>query len=215
MMISVIFNQILPTLLLICVMSFLTIFILYSAILAIYSFQRKKPIIDAPRETIIERRFAVLVPAHNEENTVSRCISSLNKQNYPSGLIDIIVIADNCTDRTAEVVREHNITCFERHEPRLRGKGQALNWALNLIQLDDFDAVVFIDADAVVDESFFLYMNTHLERGSLVIQSVNGRPGAHTRCLLCSRTRSGTRREFRIQSKGPIASHTSAGPCER
>ena len=46
-------------------------------------------------------RFAVLIPARNEEMVISGLIDSIHRQDYPTELIDIYVIADNCTDSTA------------------------------------------------------------------------------------------------------------------
>ena len=47
-----------------------------------------------------------IIPAHNEESVVRNLIESLKKQNYPQELLDIYVIADNCTDRAQEIAEE-------------------------------------------------------------------------------------------------------------
>lgn len=52
------------------------------------------------------KRFLVLLPARNEANVMNRLMSNLRQINYPSELIDFLVIADNCSDNTADVVRE-------------------------------------------------------------------------------------------------------------
>ena len=51
-------------------------------------------------------RFAVVVSARNESAVIADLIHSIKVQNYPQELIDVFVIADNCTDDTAEVARE-------------------------------------------------------------------------------------------------------------
>lgn len=155
------------------VLSFLTLAVGFCIFYAIMSFRIK---IDEPlkKDVAVTNRFAVIIPAYNEERTITSCIESVKEQKYPLDHIDIIVIADNCTDRTADLSRELGATCLERHNPQLRGKGHALNWAFHLVPLDNYDAVVIIDADSVVDKDYFYYMNQHLEKGSLVIQAVNG-----------------------------------------
>ena len=52
------------------------------------------------------RRFAVLIAARNEESCIAGLIESLRAQHYPEELLDIYVVADNCTDDTAERARE-------------------------------------------------------------------------------------------------------------
>ncbi len=54
----------------------------------------------------MQRKFAFIVPAHNEELALARTVRSLRAVDYPKSLFDVIVIADNCTDRTAEIARE-------------------------------------------------------------------------------------------------------------
>ena len=56
---------------------------------------------DAP----MTNRYAVLISARNEENVIGNLIGSIRDQTYPSDLIDIWLVADNCTDNTADVVR--------------------------------------------------------------------------------------------------------------
>src|ERR1051325_2392432 len=67
-------------------------------------------------------RLLFLVPAHNEELLIGACVDSLKALRYPAGRFDIVVIADNCDDRTAELARASGAACLERHGPGLRGK---------------------------------------------------------------------------------------------
>ena len=73
-------------------------------------------------------RFLVLVPAHNEEALLPELLSSLKAMDYPRSLCDVHVVADNCTDATAAVAREHGVQVHERQNETARGKGHALNW---------------------------------------------------------------------------------------
>ncbi|MGB6295052.1 MAG: glycosyltransferase family 2 protein [Rivularia sp. (in: cyanobacteria)] len=94
-------------------------------------------------------KFKILIPAHNEEVVIDSTLNDLkakldNSQN-------IVVIADNCTDATAEIARSHGVKVIERHQPNLRGKGYALDYGLNYLKSEPPDVVVFVDADCKVD----------------------------------------------------------------
>src|SRR5215468_7419304 len=52
-----------------------------------------------------QTRVAVIVPAHDEELVIERCIRSLQTQSYPRGRYEIVVIADNCSDDTASAAQ--------------------------------------------------------------------------------------------------------------
>ncbi len=80
----------------------ITIFWLYQLMVSICSLVKLK---DKPLIENKKNRFMAIIPAHNEEAVVANLVESLKKQDYPKDLLDIYVIADNCTDRTAEVAR--------------------------------------------------------------------------------------------------------------
>ena len=85
------------------------------------------------KESSIENRFlniGVLISAYNEENGIALAIKDILASNYPSDRITIFVVADNCTDRTAEKARNAGALVFERFNSVSRGKGQALDWFL-------------------------------------------------------------------------------------
>src|SRR5256885_2297458 len=76
-------------------------------------------------------RLAVLIPAHNEELLVARCVRSLLTQTWPERQRRVIVIADNCSDSTARVAREAGAEVWQRTDPDAPGKGRALRWAID------------------------------------------------------------------------------------
>jgi len=126
----------------------------------------------APSGTKLQRKFAVIVPAHNEEIALARTVRSLRAIEYPKSLFDVIVVADNCTDRTAEIGREEGATVLERTNVTERGKGYALRWCFDQI-LDDahaYDAVIIIDADSRATKNFLTVMNQYLEHGAKAVQ---------------------------------------------
>ena len=118
------------------------------------------------------KRFALLTAAHNEEAVIRYHIESLRKLNYPRELYDIYIIADNCTDQTADVARREGVNVFERFS-KLRGKGFALEWMfneLNKMEEKQYDAICLFDSDNVVSSNFLLEMNAKLKQGHRSIQ---------------------------------------------
>ncbi len=72
-------------------------------------------------------RFAVLVAARNEEAVIGQLIESIQMQDYPSELVDVYVVADNCDDSTASVAREKGAFVYERFNKVHVGKGYAFS----------------------------------------------------------------------------------------
>jgi 1,2-diacylglycerol 3-beta-glucosyltransferase len=117
------------------------------------------------------RRFTVLVPARNEEKLIARTLVSLRALDYDKELVRVVVIADRCTDRTAEIARDEGATCLERDEPGEGGKGQALSWAFETLLPDDrADAFVVVDADTIVDTGVLSAFSRHLDSGAEAVQ---------------------------------------------
>lgn len=141
---------------------------LYLLALALASFRR----LPAPARIAPPARLAVLVPAHDEEELVGRCVASLVAQAYPAGRFRILVIADNCEDRTAEVARAAGAEVLERRDDR-RGKGHALRWAMDrlLTEAEPPDAVVVVDADSVADPGLLAQLAGALVAGADAAQA--------------------------------------------
>lgn len=145
---------------------------LYLLLLTVAScFARRGPQASCPPT----KRFAILVPAHNEEPTIGTLLANLRTINYPTALYSVHVVADNCTDRTAAVAREFGVTVHERHNRAAPGKGNALNWLFDRLHAGDhtYDAVVILDADSIVSANFLREMNAGLCQGKQAVQSFN------------------------------------------
>jgi cellulose synthase/poly-beta-1,6-N-acetylglucosamine synthase-like glycosyltransferase len=130
----------------------------------------------SPTRVRPRHRFALLIPAHNEERQLPRLLRSIAAVDYPWHLYDVHVIADNCTDRTAAVAAGAGALVHERRDERQRGKGYALRWLLADIRGSgrQYDAYVIIDADSVVSTNLLAVMNDHLARGDQVVQCYDG-----------------------------------------
>lgn len=118
-------------------------------------------------------KYAVIVCARNEETVISNLVDSIRAQDYPAELIDIVLVADNCTDKTAEVGRSLGIRVYERFDDTLKGKGYALNYVLHRLDEDlgedYYDAFVVFDADNILTENFFTEINKTFSDGYEVV----------------------------------------------
>jgi cellulose synthase/poly-beta-1,6-N-acetylglucosamine synthase-like glycosyltransferase len=101
-------------------------------------------------------RFALVIPAHNESGQIETILHDAKALDYPAGAFTTIVIADNCTDDTADRARLSGATVLERHDLENRGKGQALDWMLRQHQelLRKFEGLAIVDADMEMDAGF-------------------------------------------------------------
>ncbi|NLM09445.1 MAG: glycosyltransferase family 2 protein [Clostridiaceae bacterium] len=117
-------------------------------------------------------RFAVVIPAHNEERVIRSMVGSLNKQQYPKELFDIFVICDNCTDNTEYEAGKAGTQVLVRYNDTEKGKGYALEWAFARIFAlkEQYDAICVFDADNVVSGTFLNEINKMLNDGHEVIQ---------------------------------------------
>ena len=147
----------------------INMFWLYQFIISITSLIKFK---EKPMLTDKEHRFIIALPANNEEGVIGNLIKSLQMQDYDKSLYDIYVIADNCTDGTANVARENGAIVYERFDADKKTKGYALNWFLDKMKdkKEDYDALLVFDADNVVDKNFLNVMNKKLCQGEVLVQ---------------------------------------------
>lgn len=116
-------------------------------------------------------RFAVAIPAHNEEKVIAETVRRLRQLDYPAELFAIHVVADHCSDRTAELARAAGATAHERTDGPRTGKGAALSWLFARVLADPgYDAVVVFDGDTRVAPDFLRVMDARLAAGDPVIQ---------------------------------------------
>jgi hypothetical protein len=115
----------------------------------------------------------VLVPAHNEEDLVGRCVAGLLTQTLPRRQYRVVVIADNCSDATARVAIAAGAEVWVRTDPEATGKGAALAWAFRrtFSETDPPDAVVVVDADSKPDLDFLRALEAELSHGAEVVQA--------------------------------------------
>ncbi len=123
----------------------------------------------------IQHKYAVLVAARNEEKVIGNLVESIRRQDYPTELVDIFVVADNCTDNTAEVAKKEGAICYERFDSEHRTKGFALQFLVECIRKDygikAYDAYFLFDADNLLAPDYISRMNDAFDAGEQIVTS--------------------------------------------
>ena len=146
----------------------LTVMLIYQLYLTVFGFRRDT---RDYQDHEPESRFLVLVPAHNEEKVIGDMIRNLQAMDYPAELYDFYIIADNCTDGTAEVARSlgANVLVHEKDGPDApTGKPIALKAALEALgdYAARYDLLMIFDADNLMDTNMFREVNSQfLDKG--------------------------------------------------
>ena len=142
---------------------------LYYFVIGIFGFIPKK---ETSKPSDRKNKFALLVAAHDEEMVIGNMVDSLMAIDYDKDFYDVFVIADNCTDNTAAVAREHGAIVYERFNNVQRGKGFALEWMFDkLFNMENqYDYIGIFDADNLVDSQFLCEMNKQINKGYNVVQ---------------------------------------------
>lgn len=121
-----------------------------------------------------DKKFLVLIPAHEEAIVIKQAIDSIKDTDYNQELVEIVVLADNCTDSTADIARGMGVQVLERHDNEKFGKGYVIEWALSKIDIDNYDAVTVIDADNIIEKNYFKVNAGLLDNGVDIIQAYFG-----------------------------------------
>ena len=114
-------------------------------------------------------RYAAVISARNEAGVIGELIHTLKQQNYPTDLLDVYVVADNCTDDTAQVSRRAGAIVYERFNQHKKGKGYALDYLFRTLAhegRDQYDGYLIFDADNLVDPNFVSEMNKVFDSGN-------------------------------------------------
>ena len=114
----------------------------------------------------------VLIPAHDEEETIAHCVGTFAQQTYPRERFQVVVVADNCSDDTAAAAARAGAEVLVRDDPGARGKGQALRWGIDRLLARDAppDAVVVVDADSTPDPELLTGLVARFDAGAEAVQ---------------------------------------------
>ena len=153
--------------LILCALPFV-LMLLVAAVSALTGSRRTK----LPAEP--ESRFLIVIPAHDERVGIAQTVRSCRAQDYPAGLFDVLVIADNCTDDTAALAEAAGAEVVVRNTPDRRTKGYALEYLIERLQesgrFDALDALVIIDADTFASADLLRKFDARIRGGDDWIQ---------------------------------------------
>lgn len=152
-----------------CLIAVMSILLGYQMFLSFFALMGKR-IQDFSTEQ--NRKFAIVMPAHNEEKAIVKSLYSMSGLVYPKNKYDLIVIADNCTDNSVNIARSLGAIVVERSNTSNNGESPVLRWTFDQILGWDknYDAIIVFDADSLVSGNYLEVMNYYLEQGSDVIQ---------------------------------------------
>ena len=132
-------------------------------------FQKPKKYGDTDKS----KKYAIITSARNEEDVIGQLCACIKNQDYPSDKIDLFVVADNCTDGTADVARENGAIVYERNNEELPGKGHALGELFahikNTVGYDTYDAYIIVDADNILEPNYVSEMDKCFSDGGRII----------------------------------------------
>ncbi len=122
-----------------------------------------------------QHKYAVVIAARNESSVIGNLLDSIAAQDYPKDLLTVFVVADNCTDNTAEIVRNKGAVCYERFDEEHKTKGFALQFLFERIEEDygrsSFEGYFVFDADNLLKPDYISRMNDAFDSGEKLITS--------------------------------------------
>ncbi|HEX5496878.1 MAG TPA: glycosyltransferase family 2 protein [Mycobacteriales bacterium] len=126
--------------------------------------------LGGPGGPVPRLRFRVIVPAHNEEPVIGATLAALSAALRPGDRL--LVVADRCTDATGSIARGFGAEVLVRGPDRPVGRAAARQDGVDhALRADDWDAVLFVDADSVVDPGFLDACERALVAGAPAVQA--------------------------------------------
>lgn len=122
-----------------------------------------------------QHKYAICIAARNEEAVIGNLLDSISQQDYPSDKLAVFVVADNCTDATADIARAKGAICYERYNDRDKTKGFALQYLFDRIRrdygIDSFEGYFIFDADNLLKQDYITRMNESFDAGLKIVTS--------------------------------------------
>lgn len=144
----------------------LLLFIMQYVITGLYGFITPFHVFPSSEK---KRKFAILIPARNEEQVIGNLLESMEKLHYPKEMYEVFVLINGCTDKTEQIVFSHNCSVIKMD--KASSKGKVLKNAFTVLKdRTDIDAFVIFDSDNLVNANFLNNMNDALNSGYDIIQ---------------------------------------------
>ena len=121
-----------------------------------------------------QHTYAFFIAAHNEEAVIANLVKSIKDQDYPFELIDVFVVADACTDNTAQAAREAGAIVYERNDLSRKGKSWVMDYGFDRILREypgKHEAFFIFDADNLLSRDYVTIMNDAFDQGYLALTS--------------------------------------------
>jgi len=120
----------------------------------------------------LEPIISVIIPTHNSEHTLKKCLNSLTSQSFPRQQYEIIIVDDGSTDQTTKIARECGVDFVISTEPCFQGKARNIG-----IKNSRGKFLAFIDSDCIAQEGWLNVIHTELDKLSAISGSIeNGMP---------------------------------------
>jgi len=127
------------------------------------------------KEAKTKHKYAICIAARNESKVIGNLLDSINKQDYPKDKYTIFLVADNCTDNTAEIAKKYGAIVYERFDDEHKTKGYALQYLFKQIEKDyktnSFEGYFIFDADNLLKKDYISKMNNAFDEGCKIITS--------------------------------------------
>ncbi|KKM23837.1 hypothetical protein LCGC14_1611120 [marine sediment metagenome] len=117
-------------------------------------------------------KFAILMPAHNEELIIADTLAKLMNQSIAPS--DVYLVADNCDDNTSTIAKTYGVNVIERVDNTLRGKGYALTHGLKVLKQSEkhYACVIILDADCEIDKESLGKLAKYSVKNHVAVQAL-------------------------------------------
>lgn len=156
------------------------------------------------------RRFAVLVPAHDEETLISGTVANILPELSVGDRL--VVVADNCSDNTGMLAEKAGAEVLYRSDPVRRGKSYALDFGVRHLEAEPPEVVIIVDADCSVEAGALAAIAARAVQQKRPVQAhylmelpSNGNPASHRIAAFAWRVKSFVR---------PTGLHRLGLPCQ-